>query len=352
MKRLLPLMVVFSILVAFGGTLVFLWEQSRPEPEPRRTVVVERGDVVVKTVATGAIEPRVEVAIKPAVSGVISALHVEPGQHVEVGDLIAELRIIPNSERLASATSAIQMARIRVDDAKRELDTLESLEAQGATRKTEVDLAKTTWALRQQELRAAQAELQIVKTGATFNGGERSTEVRAHVAGMVLMVPVEVGYSVIEANAFNEGTTIASIADMTDLVFVGTLDESEVGKVSEGMPLDIVVGAFPDDRFAGTLEYISPKGEVVNGAVQFAIRAALTPRDDIFVRAGSSANADIVLNLAEDVLRVEEAALTFGDDGVTVEVSEGQHVPVTVGLSDGLKTELTGVDEGAALLVP
>jgi HlyD family secretion protein len=289
MKRLLPLAVVLSVLLAFAGTLGFLWDQSQPEPEPRRTVTVERRDVVLKTVATGAIEPRVEVAIKPAVSGVVSALHVEPGQHVEVGELIAELRIIPDSERLASAQSSIEMARIRVQDAQRELDQARKLQGQGAASRTELELAETTFELRQQELKAARSELQIVKTGATAGSRERSTEVRAHVAGMVLTVPVEVGYSVIETNSFNEGTTIASVADMGDLVFEGTLDESEVGKVSEGMPLDITVGAFPDERFEGSLEYISPKGEELNGAVVFAIRAALTPRDD---NCPSDSNAD------------------------------------------------------------
>jgi HlyD family secretion protein len=351
-KRFVPLLVVFSVLVAFAGTLFFLWEQSKPAPEERRTVVVEQGDIVLKTVATGAIEPRVEVAIKPAVSGVVSALHVEPGQHVEVGDLIAELRIIPDSERLASATSSIEMARIRVADAEREMETVKALEAQGAARKTELDLAETTWSLRKQELRAAQAELQIVKTGASFGAKQRSTEVRAHVAGMVLMVPVEVGYSVIEANAFNEGTTIASVADMTDLVFEGTLDESEVGKVAEGMPLDIVVGAFPDHRFAGSLEYISPKGLEENGAVQFAIRAALAHQDEVFVRAGSSANADIVLNRAEGVLTVEEAALSFEGDDISVETEDGQVLTVTLGLSDGLMVESAGLKQGQVLAVP
>ena len=347
MKRLLPLAVVAVILLAFVGTLGFLWEQSQPEPEPRRTFTVTRGDVTLKTVATGAIEPRTEVAVKPAVSGVVAALHVEPGQQVELGDLIAELRIIPDSERLASAQNGIQLARIRVTDAERELDQVRALQDKGAASRTDVELAETTFELRQQELRAARSELQIVKTGATAGTGPRSTEVRAHVAGMVLTVPVEVGYSVVETNAFNEGTTIASVADMSDLVFEGTLDESEVGKVREGMALDIVVGAFPDERFGGSLEYISPKGEVINGGVQFAIRAALTPRDDVFVRAGSSANADIVLNQVTDVLVVDEAALVFGDDGaVEVEAEDGSVAAVQLGLSDGIRAEVQGLTEG------
>ena len=350
MKRVLPLVLVAGILLAFVGTLGFLWEQSRPEPEPRRTFTVERGDVTLKTVATGAIEPRTEVAVKPALSGVVAELYVEPGQQVALGDLIAELRIIPDSERLASAQNGIQLARIRVTDAERELDKVRALQDKGAASRTDVELAETTFELREQELRAARSELQIVKTGATAGSRERSTEVRAHVAGMVLTVPVEVGYSVIEANAFNEGTTIASIADMGDLVFEGTLDESEVGKVKEGMALDITVGAFPDERFAGSLEYISPKGEVINGGVQFAIRAALTPRDDVFVRAGSSANANIVLNRVTDVLVLDEAALTFQDDGsVTVEREDGSSQAVTVGLSDGIRAEVSGVQEGETL---
>lgn len=353
MKRLLPLLAVLGVLLAFVGTLLFLWKQSQPEPEQRRTVTVERGDVVIKTVATGAIEPRVEVAIKPAVSGVVSALHVEPGQLVQTGDLIAELRIIPDSERLAAAMSNIALARIRVTDAERERKRVQILADQGAAPATQVELAQTTADLRKQELRAAQAELQIARTGSAAGAGEALTDVRAHVAGMVLMVPVEVGYSVIEANAFNEGTTIASVADMGDLVFEGTVDESEVGKVQEGMALDIVVGAFPDQRFAGTLEYISPKGEDLNGAVVFAIRAAMAAQQQTFIRAGSSANADIVLNRVEDALTVEEAALTFTDERVTVETEGGEVVTVELGLSDGLQAQITnGLSEGQVLVVP
>jgi len=343
MRRiLLPLLLGFGVLFAFVATLGFLWTQSREEPEEIVTLSPEMGDVTVKTVATGAVVPRNEVAIKSRVSGVVEALEVEPGDRVEAGDLMARIRIIPDSATLNSAQSAVRQARIELDDAAVELERSQSLAARGAASAAEVQRLATSFDLADQAHRAAVGHLQIIREGAARGIGDLSTDVTSTVSGMVLSVDVKVGHSVIESNTFNEGTTIAAVADMTDMVFEGFVDESEVGKLAEGMDLDLTVGALDDATLDGTLEYISPKSIDQGGAVQFEIRAAIVDNER-FIRAGSSANADIVLDKVDDALTLDERALRFEADTVWVEVQDGSNWirrDLKVGLSDGIRIEV------------
>ncbi len=343
-RRLGPLLVVALVALAFLGTVAFLWDRSRQRPEAVQTTAPQVRDIVRKTVATGAIVPRTEVAIKPRVSGVIAALHVDPGQVVAAGDLIAEIRVVPDSGRLAGAEARVRTAQLALEDARRELERAEELAEEQAISQAELDRTRSTYTLRTEELAAAREDLQIVRDGASRRAGSVSTEVRSTVAGMVLDVPVREGWSVIESNTFNEGTTIATVADMSDLIFQGQVDESEVGKIDEGMPLDITVAAFSGRRFQGTLEYISPKGQDSQGAVVFEIRASIPPPDDVFLRAGSSANADIVLDSREGVLAIEEAVLQFEGEKPYVEVGAGPDQfarrDVDLGLSDGIWVEV------------
>jgi len=343
--------------VAFLGTVAFLWNRAQGDPVVVETATPQVRDIVRKTVATGAVVPRNEVEIKPRVSGVLSAVHVETGQLVQAGDLIAEIRVVPDSGRLASAEARVRTADLSLADARRELERGEELADDQAISTAELDRLRSTHALRKEELDAARVDLQIVRDGASRRAGGVSTEVRSTVSGMVLWVPVEVGQSVIESNTFNDGTTIASVADMNDLIFQGKVDESEVGRISEGMPLDITVAAFPGQHFEGTLEHIAVKGELDQGAVQFEIRAALTPPDDVFLRAGSSGNADIVLERADQVLAVEEALLQFDGEQPYVERADGQEgyarADVELGLSDGIWVEIkAGVDASDTLKRP
>ncbi len=352
MRRvLLPLLLVFGVLATFCGTLGFLVSKSRPVPEDVQLVEVKQADIVLKTVATGAIVPRVEVEIKSRVSGVLSRVHVEPGELVAQGDLIAEVQIIPDSATLNNAQVSVRTAKIELDNAETELERAEALFAKSALSSVELQRARRDADLARQSYQAALSNLQIVREGATRGTGNVLTDVRSTVSGMVLAVDVEEGESVTETNTFNAGTTIASVADMTDMVFEGQVDESEVGRIQEGMPLDITVGALRDRRIRGTLEYISPKGLLVDGAVEFEVRAAIEPQEDLFIRAGSSANADIVLDRREGSLSVDERALQFEGKQVFVEVADGRggfaRRDVEVGLSDGLKIEvLSGLTAG------
>ncbi len=353
LRWLLPLAVILLVLGGFVATTGFLVWRSQEAPEKVEVLEARTGDVEVKTVATGSIVPRNEVGVKSRVSGVVGSIGVEPGDLVAAGETIATIEVLPDAARLASAQSRVRATAIERDDTQRQLQRAEALAAQGAVSATELERAQTTAALARQEHAAAVADLQIVKDGAARSSGDVSTDVRSPVGGMVLSVDVKVGYSVIESNTFNEGTTIAYVADMDDLVFEGFLDESEVGRVKEGMPLTLTVGALDDARLDGVLEYISPKGVEADGAVQFEIRAAIHPPEGVFVRAGSSANANIVLGRAEEVVVLDERALHFDGDRVFVVTEGGEERDVEVGLSDGIRIQiLDGVSTGDRIVVP
>jgi len=346
-RTLLPFAVLGFLVLGVPATGALLWLRSQPVEAPPVLGAPEVRDVVVKTVATGSVVPRNEVALKARVSGVIEALHVEPGDVVEAGQLIADIRVIPDSARLAAAKADVREARLRQGDAVRSLEEVRGLVGQGAASANELEDAEMRVALGQQRLDAARTDLAIVRDGASRSVGAVSTSVRSTVAGMVLTVPVEPGDSVIEANTFNEGTTVAEVADMDDLLYVGAVDEAEVGRLQEGMALTVTLAAWPDARLPGTLEHIAPKGLDVAGAVQFEIKAALdlTLAGDRFVRANMSANADIVLDERKAVLSVSEAFLLGDVEGTQVEVQVGDGFEVRdveLGLSDGIYAEVLG----------
>ncbi len=357
LRRIVPFIITLLILGAFGWTLYFLYEKSKPKPTVYETTAARRLDVVKKTVAPGAIVPRREVTIKPRVSGVIQKLHVEPGAYVKEGALIAKIRIIPDAVRLNNAEAAVRAARINQANAATELERFRRLLDQGLLSESDFNQKKLDADLRQQELDTARSNLQLVKEGASQRSGAVSNVVYSTVEGMVLEVPVKEGGSVIEANNFNEGTTIASIADMNDLVFNGKVDESEVGKLKEGMKVSIAIGALADRRFSGVLEYIAPKGIPSEGTIQFEVRARIELAEDVFIRANYSANADIILDRRDDALAVPEGIVTYEGDQAFVEVEVGPQVfekrEVKLGLSDGIDVEvLSGIDEQARLKVP
>lgn len=352
MKRIIvPLVIGFGIVAAFVLTLGFLYMKSQEKDVTFETETPFVADIVKKTVATGAIVPRQEVEIKPRVSGVIVELHVEAGEIVKSGDLIAKIQIIPNVVNLNRAEAAVKAARISFQNAERELIRHKDLYEKQVISQAEYQRAQVEYDLKKQELSAAKDNVQLIREGASRGSGKVSNLVRSTVDGMITDVPVELGESVIEANTFNPGTTIAFVADMKDMIFEGHVDESEVGKIKEGMELAIHIGAIEDRTFKGTLEYIAPKGADVEGTIQFEIRAALeTPEDDVFIRANYSANADIVLDRRDDVLAIHESVLIFEDDKPFVEVETAPQVfekrAVKVGLSDGINIEvLSGVDK-------
>jgi len=342
---------IFGIIALIGLTLGLVYyfvQQNEKTPEVYEYTKAEVQDVVKKAVASGSIKPRQEVNVKPQVSGVIEQLYVEAGEMVKKGQKIALIKLIPSEVNINSAKSNLELARIRYEDAKREEKRQQSVnakkldiqqaEASYKTAKTELtrqkslheqgvisdqDLmqfeldaelkksalenikivskntlaqSKITVDLRRQEFEAAQNNLQLLREGKTSNSRQVANIVKSTMDGMVLDVPVEEGSSVIERNNFNEGTSIATIADMGSLIFEGTIDESEVGKLKEGMPLILKVGAIDGEEFKGILEFISPKGTVEEGTVNFKIKANIIKgNSETFLRAGYSANADIIL---------------------------------------------------------
>ncbi|MCB9675527.1 MAG: efflux RND transporter periplasmic adaptor subunit [Alphaproteobacteria bacterium] len=351
LKRFLGFIVAIGFVAAFFATLGFLWWKSSEPEEAFTTVSPKTMDIVLKTVATGAIEPRNKVDVKSRVSGVVDSIHVEAGDLVQAGDLLATVRVQPDSVSLNNADSRVRSARIASDDARSQLSRGEALFGKGAISQAELDRLKLEADLRSAELQAARNALVVVREGALRGSGPVATEVRATVSGMVLAVPVKEGHQVTESNTFNDGTTVATVADMTDMIFVGQVDESEVGRIREGMPIDLKVGAIRDRRFGGTLEYISPMGNVLDGSVQFEIRAALEPVEGVFIRAGSSANADIVLQRTDEVLAINESVVQFDKGQPYVEIEVGDQVferrDVELGLSDGIHVEVVGGIEAA-----
>ena len=358
MRRIIPITLGVLLFVMFAGTLLFLYRKSQAEPVVYEVEKPFVATIIKKTVATGSLVPRREVVIKPRVSGVVDKLFVEAGASIKAGQDIARIKIIPNVVSLNQAEAAVDAARINFENARKELTRYETLLKQQLISEVEFARYQLDFKLRQQELESATSNLSLVKSGAARGVGKVSNLVTSTVDGMVIDVPIKEGASVTETNNFNEGTTIAVVADMGDMIFQGKVDESEVGKIKVGMPLEIVVGAIEKQKVTGKLEYIAPKGVDVDGAIQFEIKAAIAPVKDIFIRAGYSANADIVLDKRIDVLAVHESLLQFEKDGkpfVEVQVAEQKFEkrPIEVGVSDGVQIEvLKGVDARTEIKKP
>jgi len=253
--------------------------------------------------------------------------------------------VIPDMGRLSDAESRVKKAEIALADAERGLGRQQQLFAEGTTPRADLDRAQVAVDDAKEELLAGRSALDIVRTGTSDRVAKAATTlVRSTIAGMVLEVPVKVGNSVIQANNFNDGTTIASVANMSDMIFEGKVDESEVGKIRPGMELVLTVGALPEEKIHAALEHIAPKGKEENGAIQFEIRAAVEIRSDLFLRANYSANADIVLDKRENVLAIDEGLLQFDGEQPYVEVETAPQTferrEVVTGLSDGIKIEI------------
>ena len=358
MKKVITWILAGVLVLAIGGAFFILYKKSQAHETIYATETAEKTDLVKKTVATGSIVPRQEVEVKPKVSGVLAELYVQPGAKVKQGDPLGKIAIVPDAMQINQAESAVRAAQIAFDNAKRELERNENLAKSGVVADAELQKFRTEYALRQQELQSAGSNLQLVKEGATRGQGKASTLiVTATVPGTVIDVPVKVGFSVIQANNFNAGTTVAVIADMDDIIFDGRVDEAEVAKIKEGMKLAIKVGAIETDKLEGKLEYIAPKGKEIDGAIQFEIKAKVLPKTGVQIRANYSANADIVLDERKNVLAIREAVVQYDNEKPFVEVETTPQTfvkkPVKLGLSDGIKVEvLEGVTPTDKLKVP
>jgi HlyD family secretion protein len=359
MKKSVTISILLVIVLAFGGSMYYLYQKNAEDPTVYETDVPSKQTIIKKTMATGSILPLEEVLIKPNISGVIEEVFVEGGDYVKSGDLLVKIKVVPNLNALIDARNEIDNAKINLDDQKRNYDRQLTIFNKGVISQADLDRAQVAFDQAKQSYRAANKRFEIVNTGTTKGyGNAANTQIRATVSGMVLEVPVEVGNQVIEANNFNEGTTIAAIADVEKMIFEGKVDESEVGKIKENLPLQITVGALENVIFEAVLDYIAPKGKEENGAIQFEIKGTLKKQDSIFIRAGLSANASIILAKADNVLSVKEALVQFDDKTKKpfVEVATGEQKferrDIEIGISDGIHVEIkSGISEGDKIKV-
>ncbi|WP_194851722.1 efflux RND transporter periplasmic adaptor subunit [Nonlabens antarcticus] len=362
MKRRGTIILLAVIVILSVAGIWYIVVKDLEDPETYATEMAEMQTIVKETVATGSIVPKEEVNIKPNISGVIEKIHVQAGDYVEAGDLIADIKVVPNVSSLTSAKNSIASQQTAVQTAKLALDNQtgiynrqKELFDKGVIAANDFDLAQNNYNNAQQRYRQEKVSLSgasqnydIIRTGTTAGLGQyANTSVRATVAGMILDVPVKEGNQVIESNNFNEGTSIVLLADVNKMIFEGKVDESEVGKIKEGLPLEITVGAYDNKKFNAILDYIAPKGVAENGAIQFEIKGTLAVTDNnSFVRAGLSANASIILDKATDVLAIKEALVQYDKDTKKpfVEVETGdqefQRRDVELGLSNGIFVEI------------
>jgi HlyD family secretion protein len=345
MRRILKIIGIVLLIGIFLGTFYFLYTKSKKDPVVYNTQSPVVETITQKTVATGSVVPRNEIEIKPQVSGIIEEVYLQAGEMVETGDIIAKVQIIPDMVTLNNAESRVNRAQLNYEDAKIDYDRQKELYDKEVIAYEEYQKAQLAFNTAREELQAAEDNLELIKKGVTKKSAKTTnTLIRSTINGMVLDVPVEVGNSVIQANTFNAGTTIAFVADMTDMVFEGKVDETEVGKISEGMDIVLTIGAIDDEKFDAVLTYLSPKGVEENGAIQFEIKADVNLKEGQFIRAGYSANASIVLEKREDVMVIPEGLVKFENDSSYVEVEVDPQVFekrfVELGLSDGINIEV------------
>ena len=367
MKRTGTIITLLVIVIAFSAGIWYIYSKDKTNPVVFQTETASIRTIVKKTVATGNIVPKEEVLIKPNISGIIHEIFVLAGDVVLAGDLIAKVKVVPNINSLNSAKNNINSAKTQVETARLALESQKSIYLRQkelfdkeVVSANEFDQALLSYNQAQQRynqenvlLTAAQQTFDIVKTGTAKGlGAAANTEIRATVSGMILDIPVKVGNQVIESNNFNDGTTIATIADVEKMIFEGKVDESEVGKITENLPLEITVGAIENKKFKAVLDFIAPKGVSENGAIQFEIKGTLNNQNATFIRAGLSANASIILARAENVLSIKEALVQYDPKTKKpfVEIATGaqefQRKEISLGVSDGLYVEvLEGVTQ-------
>ncbi|MGD9162770.1 MAG: efflux RND transporter periplasmic adaptor subunit [Desulfobacteraceae bacterium] len=358
MKKILTVLVV--IILLGGGIYLFTYLAAKEKKAPvvydiKQPFVT---DIVKKTVATGSIKPRKEVEIKPQVPGIIQEIYLESGEMVKIDDLIAKVKVIPEMKELNAAEARVKQAKINLDNRKWKYERQKETYTEGITPEQDYHNSEADYKNAKSEYEAAENNLQIIKKGVAKNTTSTNTLIRSTMDGMILDIPVEIGDTVIQSNSFNAGSTIATVADMGDLIFEGKLDETEIGKIKIGMELLITIGAIEDVNFKAVLEHISPKGVEENGTILFPIRAKVELVENIFVRAGYSATASIVLDKRDQVLAINESVLQFDKENKTfVEVETTpqnfEKKYIEVGLSDSINIEVvSGLDKDAKIKVP
>ena len=358
MKKVIKYIVVALVIVVLVGTFVFLYKKSQPQEIRYQEFTASKQDIARTTVLTGKIVPRNEVNIKPQINGIIAEIFKEAGQTVQKGEVIARLTVIPDMNSLSAAQSRVRLSEINLKQAQTNFDREKALFEKNLISAEEYEKVEQQLNQAKEEYSASQESLEVIRDGVSSkNATSSSTLIRSTITGLILDIPVKVGNSVIQANTLNDGTTVATVANMSDLIFEGQIDETEVGLLSEGMPLTITIGALRDYTFDANLEYISPKAVESNGANQFKVKAAVKVDSEHTIRSGYSANAQIELEKMEGVLSVPESTLEFikEESYVYTKQEDGTYkqVKVTTGLSDGVNIEIkNGVKEGDVVRGP
>lgn len=359
MKKFFRIFFLVLLAIVVLGTFYYLWKKSQPKVVKYEVVKPTIETISNKAVATGEINPRNKVEVKPQISGIIKTLYKKTGDKVQVGDVIATVQVIPDMSSLSSAQNRVKVAQIEYNQQKIDYDRNKGLYDKKVISKEDFENSQVSYLKAQEEFENAKDNLDIVKSGMSKNGASYSnTNIKATITGTILDIPIKVGNSVIQANTFNDGTSIATLADMSDLIFEGTVDETEVGRIQIGMPVDVRIGAITGQVFRAKLEYISPLGTSSNGAVLFNIKAAVQIPDTVTVRAGYSANAEIILQQADSVLSVPESCVELSGDSAFVYVLKNNDeknpeyikTQVKTGLSDGVNIQIkNGIDKNAEL---
>ena len=348
MKKTFKIIGIVLVVALFVGTFVFLYQKSRPKAQHFEVIEVKRADIRRSTIVTGTIEPRVEVDVKPQISGIVAEIFKEAGQTVQKGELIARIKVVPDMAQLNSAENRVKLAQLSSQQALRDFERTKTLYDQKLVSAEEFEKAQLALRQQREELANAKDALKIVKEGVSNSmAGNSTTLVRSTIDGTILDIPVKVGNSVTMSNTFNDGTTIATVANMNDLLFKGNIDETEVAKLRNGMDLAITVGAVTDVRLTARLEFIAPKVSSGTTGNQFEIKGALLQSKGVTLRAGYSANAEIILDARSQVLALPESAVKFEGGKAVVYVQTGdkdantfERRVVQTGLSDGVNIEI------------
>ena len=353
MNKTVKIILGIAVLLALVYVLKYFKDSNAKEIIDYKTESPFFSTLDTKIVATGKLNPEEEIELKPQISGIIDAIFVEEGDLVKKGDLIARIRVVPNEQALVSAKSRINSLKLSFNNSQTVFNRNKTLFEKGVISKQDFENSELSLNQSKENYEQAQDDYQIIKQGSLSGGSSANTTIVAQIPGTILEIPVREGDQVIQSNNFNAGTTIATVADMSQMIFEGKVDESEVGKLEEGKDIIVVLGAINEKEFPAVLTFVAPKGVEQNGAVQFTIKADVDIDSSTRIRAGYSANAEIELESKDSVLVIKEALLQFNriTEKPFVELLKEngrfQTKNVEIGISDGINVEIIeGIKEG------
>ena len=345
MKNYKKIAIILLIIGIVFATTFFITSNNKALV-PFETTIMMKATIENKIVATGKVVPEDEVEIKPQIAGIIDKILVKEGDKVKAGDLLVKIKVVPNEQTLNSAEGRVKSSRIILTNSEIEFKRNKSLFLKEIISEQEYNNIELQYNQSLQNLKNAQSDLQIIKLGSSDGSSVTNTNVRATITGTILEIPVKKGDQVIQANTFNQGTTIATIADLNIMIFEGKVDEGEVSKLKQEMDMIINLAAIEEKNYPAKLKFIAPKGVEESGAVQFKIEADVYLDDEYFVRAGYSANASIITAQRKEVDALNEAVIQYDLETkkpyVEIEVGdqEFERREIVLGLADGINVEI------------